>query len=116
MASAAVVHTVADKCTKLANTLPYCGCDKSLKDEELEPGREWGGCSPDMEFSINFTRQFVDSREDNVALQRRTFVLHNNNVGRLVSDYCICTTFYIENQLSTVQWFLCVRSKLAWYL
>ena len=86
LASAAVVHTVADQCVKYANKLHYCKCDRSLKDEQLEANETWAGCSPDMTFSIKFARQFVDRREDNIALQRRKFVLHNNKIGQSVSN------------------------------
>ena len=86
LASAAVVHTVADQCVKYADKLHYCGCDSGLKDEAAN--EKSVGCSPDMNFSIKFAKQFVDRREDNIdSLQHRTFVLHNNKIGRLVSSY-----------------------------
>lgn len=86
LASAAVVHTVADQCVKYANKLRYCGCDKSLKDEALANGETWAGCSPDIRFSINFTKEFVDRGVDGATRKQRAFVLHNNKIGRLVSS------------------------------
>ena len=86
LVSATVVHTIADHCVKYSNMLHYCGCEKSLKDKDLVHGEKWAGCSPDMNFSINFTKEFLDEREDNVTLQYRTFVSHNNKLGRLVSN------------------------------
>ena len=83
LASAAVVHAVAERCA--SNRLHYCGCDKTLDDEDLPSNERWEGCSPDMDFSINFAKSFVDRRVDNVTLQYQKFVLHNNRVGQLVS-------------------------------
>ena len=87
LASAAVLYTVAENCQKQQNKLPYCGCDKTLNNDLLPEGEIWAGCSPDMEFSMNFTKQFLDRRVDNEPLQFKTFVLHNNNIGRQVSNY-----------------------------
>ena len=86
LASAAVVHTVADQCVKYANKLHYCGCDGSLKDEGMAANEKWVGCSPDVDFSIEFAKQFVDRREENSTLQHQAFVLHNNKIGQMVSS------------------------------
>jgi len=85
LASATVVHTIARRCTDSANKLHYCGCNRSLKDKVLPDGQKWGGCSPDIDFSVNFSKAFVDRREGNATLKHQTFVLHNNKIGRLVS-------------------------------
>ena len=84
MASAAVVHAVAGICAHYK--LQYCGCDKTLDDQTLPPGERWTGCSPDIDFSINFTKSFVDRRVDNATLQYQKFVLHNNWIGQLVQQ------------------------------
>ena len=81
LASAAVVHTVAEKCAE--SSLPYCGCLKS-NDEDLPNNETWEGCSPDIYFALNFTKQFVDCRESNASLEHKAFALHNNRVGRQV--------------------------------
>ena len=81
LASAAVVHTVAEKCANCS--LPYCGCLK-LNDEDLPNDETWEGCSPDIYFALNFTKQFVDCRESNASLEHKAFALHNNRVGRQV--------------------------------
>ena len=85
LASAAVVHTVAQKCAEKADEFRYCGCDRKLDSEELAAGERWGGCSPDINFSVNFAKIFVDRIVGNATLQHQTFVLHNNRIGRLVS-------------------------------
>ena len=84
LASAAAVHAVAERCA--SNHLHYCGCDKTLDNEDLPSSERWGGCSPDIAFSINFTKSFVDRRVDNATLQYQKFVLHNNRIGQLVSS------------------------------
>ena len=83
LTSAAVVHAVGKGCA--SNRPHYCGCDKNLDDQMLLPGERWAGCSPDIDFSINFAKSFVDRRVDNAALQYQKFVLHNNRIGQLVS-------------------------------
>ena len=82
LASAAVVHTVAEECAK-SNGLPYCGCLK-LNNECLPADEVWEGCSPDMNFGLSFAENFLDSRESNAPLKHKIFALHNNKVGREV--------------------------------
>ena len=91
LASAAVVHAVAEICAR--NSLQYCGCDKTLNNETLLPGERWEGCSPNIDFSINFAKSFVDRRVDNTTLQYQKFVLHNNRIGQMV---CIASYLYIH--------------------
>ena len=85
LASAAVVHTVAQSCAKNADKFHYCGCDKAIVNKELADGERWGGCSPDIHFSVNFAKMFIDRIVGNATLQHQTFVLHNTRIGRLVS-------------------------------
>ena len=85
LASAAVVHTVADKCMQLEKHLPYCGCNKNLKNSDLPAGEKWAGCSPDMNFTLNFVKSFLDRRVNNDTELHKAFVLHNNRIGRVVS-------------------------------
>ena len=85
LASAAVVHVVAERCVH-NKYLQYCGCDKTLNDETLSPDERWAGCSPDIDFSINFAKSFMDRSVDNATLQYQNFVLHNNRIGQLASS------------------------------
>lgn len=87
LASATVVHMVAQKCSNSKTKLSYCGCDQKILNQPLPDGEKWGGCSPDMDFSVNISKEFVDKRVDNEPLQYKSFVLHNNKIGRLVSIY-----------------------------
>ena len=85
LASAAVMHTVADKCMKHNDHLPYCGCNQNLKTSDLPAGERWAGCSPDMNFTLSFVKNFLDRRVDNETAEHKAFVLHNNKLGRSVS-------------------------------
>ena len=87
LASATVVHNVAQKCAHNSNMLGYCGCDSTLSDEALESGETWG-CSPDIDFGINFTQQLLDITVGNTTSDRhKTFILHNSKIGQSVSCY-----------------------------
>lgn len=83
LGSAAVVHTVTQNCVN-KNSLFYCDCDSTLSNDTLSPVEKWG-CSPNIEFSINFTRQLLDRREDDTTAQHKAFVLHNNKIGQMVN-------------------------------
>ena len=76
---ATVVSTVAQWCAKNDGKVTYCGCDKTLEDEKL-------GCSPDVEFGIQFSKQLINAGIDNATLHHKTFILHNCEVGQLVSS------------------------------
>lgn len=82
LASAAVVHTVAMTCKKYK--LSYCVHDSTMSGEILPDSQTLMGYSPDIHFSINYAKQMLDSRVDNATIQYKTFVLHNNNIGRMV--------------------------------
>lgn len=44
---------------------------------------KWGGCSHNMDFGVEFSEMFLDSREKAGDIQSQ-INLHNNKVGRLV--------------------------------
>ena len=83
LTSATIVHAVAQLCAHYGNSLSSCGCYSGLDDETLEAGETWG-CSPDIDFSMNFTRQLVEGRNDNDTPKYKAFVLHNSKIGQLV--------------------------------
>ena len=89
LASASVVYTVAEQCMEDPDLLPYCGCDRSLKNSDLPEDEKWAGCSPDVNFALDFTKKFLDRRVDNYEIKEKHFVLHNNRIGRSVSSYII---------------------------
>ena len=66
-----------------------CGCDPSsyigkslIKTRDAQ--WKWGGCSHNLDYGMDFSRQFLDSREKAGDIQS-TVNLHNNQAGRLVS-------------------------------
>lgn len=81
VSTAGVVHEVTRSCT--LGELEECSCDN--RRGRSRKGFEWGGCSDNILFGLNFAKAFVDSRE--VERDARALVnLHNNNVGRRVSN------------------------------
>lgn len=66
-----------------------CGCDPtSFKGKTPAKARgthwKWGGCSHNLDYGMEFSRQFLDSREKAGDIQS-TVNLHNNQAGRLVN-------------------------------
>jgi hypothetical protein len=53
---------------------------------------KWGGCSHNLDFGIDFSRSFLDSREKAGDIQSR-INLHNNQAGRLVSETEVDTVY-----------------------
>ena len=109
MASAAVVHTIAQQCAVNKTNFRHCGCDRSLKNEALAAGEKWGGCSPDIHFSIGFAKMFVDKTVSNDTLQQQTFVLHNNRIGRMVSKHVYEGNILCSHCLVCLQTIQCTK-------
>jgi wingless-type MMTV integration site family protein 10 len=67
-----------------------CGCDpssytgKSTKSGGGGTQWKWSGCSHNLEFGMEFSKQFLDAREVAGDIQS-TVNLHNNQAGRNVS-------------------------------
>ncbi|KAK3699930.1 hypothetical protein QZH41_016587, partial [Actinostola sp. cb2023] len=77
ISTAGVVHEVTRSCT--LGELRECSCDN--RRGRSRKGFEWGGCSDNIMYGLNFAKAFVDSRE--VVRDARALVnLHNNYVGR----------------------------------
>ena len=58
---------------------------------------QWSGCSDNVDFGITFSRNFVDARDGrksrkNPRKAQPLMNLHNNEVGRKVSDSSTTTT------------------------
>lgn len=53
---------------------------------------EWGGCSDNIGFGFDVSREFVDTGERGKSL-REKMNLHNNEAGRWVSCYIFFVTF-----------------------
>lgn len=60
------------------------GVPQQVVEREREKVWRWGGCSADIAYGINFTGEFMDSREirqNEKSLMNR----HNNRAGYLVN-------------------------------
>ena len=88
LASATVVHAVADKCAKKKCGLPYCKCN--MDSDALETGESWEGCLPDIKFGMDFAKLLLNTRDDfHATSNHKDFILHNSEIGRLVSSLYI---------------------------
>ncbi|XP_023247127.1 protein Wnt-10b [Copidosoma floridanum] len=85
IASAGVAHSVSRACSM--GRLISCGCDpSSYTGKTAKPGSggtqwKWGGCSHNLDFGMEFSKQFLDAREVAGDIQS-TVNLHNNQAGR----------------------------------
>lgn len=82
-----MAHNVARACSM--GRVVSCNCDaSSYKGKTPADARgvqwKWGGCSHNLDYGIEFSRQFLDTREKAGDIQS-TVNLHNNQAGRLVS-------------------------------
>ena len=89
LTAAGVAHSVARACAQ--GRLISCGCDPLGYRASHDPrGRakvnkwEWSGCSHNLAYGIEFSKKFLDVREQVDDLQSKINV-HNNNAGRSVS-------------------------------
>ncbi|XP_012289093.1 protein Wnt-10a [Orussus abietinus] len=85
ISAAGVAHSVARACSM--GRLLSCGCDpSSYKGRTPAKARgtqwKWGGCSHNLEYGMEFSKEFLDSREKAGDIQS-TVNLHNNQAGRL---------------------------------
>lgn len=94
ISAAGVAHSVARACSM--GRLLSCGCDpSSYKGKTPANARgvqwKWGGCSHNLDYGMEFSRQFLDTREKAGDIQS-TVNLHNNQAGRLVSATLVILT------------------------
>lgn len=87
ISAAGVAHNVARACSM--GRLLSCGCDPSSYTTKTPANArgvqwKWGGCSHNLDYGMEFSRQFLDTREKAGDIQS-TVILHNNQAGRLVS-------------------------------
>lgn len=81
VSAASVAFAVTRACSK--GELTECTCDNRVRQRKPR-NWQWGGCSEDIRYGEKFSRDFLDTREDNntaVGLMN----LHNNEAGRRVS-------------------------------
>lgn len=85
ISAAGIAHSVARACSM--GRLLSCGCDpSSYKEKAVTKDRniqwKWGGCSHNVKYGMDFSKQFLDSLEKAGDIQS-TVNLHNNRAGRL---------------------------------
>ncbi|XP_024887768.1 protein Wnt-10a-like [Temnothorax curvispinosus] len=85
ISAAGVAHNVARACS-MGRLLP-CSCDPSSYRDKTSTNTgdvqwKWGGCSHNLEYGMEFSKQFLDTREKAGDIQS-TVNLHNNQAGRL---------------------------------
>ena len=83
VSAAGVAHAVSRACGQ--GKLESCSCDSTYSNSGLrKPDWQWGGCSHNMDFGLQFSRFLLDSRQRAQDIHSRIH-LHNNQVGRTVS-------------------------------
>uniref|UniRef100_A0A8D8M4Z4 Protein Wnt n=1 Tax=Cacopsylla melanoneura TaxID=428564 RepID=A0A8D8M4Z4_9HEMI len=102
--AAGVAHAVATACSQ--GSLLECACDPRPSKYDILAARhnnnnansphphkkppkkhqkfKWAGCSHNLDFGIQFSKRFLDSRERNGVDLQSQVNLHNNRVGRLM--------------------------------
>ncbi|XP_071509545.1 protein Wnt-2b-A-like [Diadema antillarum] len=82
VSSAGVVHAITRSCSR--GELLDCACDptKRGKDTDEQGVFDWGGCSDNVKFAMDFARKFIDAREKKELDARAMMNLHNNKAGR----------------------------------
>ncbi|KAG8258539.1 Protein Wnt-10a [Homalodisca vitripennis] len=84
ISAAGVAHSVARACGQ--GTLLTCGCEPRSFSKTRGNSKnrwKWGGCSHNLDFGIQFSTMFLDSRERGRGDIQSRINLHNNEAGRL---------------------------------
>ncbi|XP_026881530.1 protein Wnt-8a-like [Electrophorus electricus] len=80
ISAAGVMYTLTKNCSM--GDFDNCGCDDSKAGKTGGLSWIWGGCSDNVDFGENISKQFVDALE-NGHDSRAAVNLHNNEAGRL---------------------------------
>ncbi|XP_041970201.1 protein Wnt-10b [Aricia agestis] len=89
LSAAGVAHAVARACAQ--GRLLACDCDTvgyrarpRARPGQAKPSKwEWSGCSHNLAYGIQFSKRFLDVREQVDDLQSKINT-HNNNAGRVI--------------------------------
>ncbi|RXM30146.1 Protein Wnt-2 [Acipenser ruthenus] len=86
ISSAGVVYSLTQACSQ--GELESCSCDPKKKGSSRDSKGtfDWGGCSDNIDYGIQFAQAFVDARERKERDARALMNLHNNRAGR--KDLC----------------------------
>ncbi|XP_008195370.1 protein Wnt-1 [Tribolium castaneum] len=78
VSAASVAFAVTRACSK--GDLTDCSCDTRMRQKKSHKWK-WGGCSEDIKYGEKFSRDFLDSKEDDKTADG-LMNLHNNEAGR----------------------------------
>ncbi|XP_072281809.1 protein Wnt-2b [Pyxicephalus adspersus] len=80
---AGMVYAITRACSQ--GELKSCSCDpkKRGRSKDKKGEFDWGGCSDNIDFGIEFAKDFVDFKERRVRDARALMNLHNNRCGRM---------------------------------
>ena len=108
VSSAGVVHAITRACSK--GTLMDCACDptKYGAHKDRVGNFNWGGCSDNVKYGISFARHFVDARERKIRDARAAMNIHNNRVGRRVSDVILRHHGYVMTSFAILRIYHCL--------
>ncbi|XP_077987412.1 protein Wnt-11b-2-like [Glandiceps talaboti] len=84
LAAASIAYSIAIECS--SGAIAKCGCGRTPPEPVEEEGFQWGGCSDNVEFGMDYSSRFVDSplRTKKTRNQPKSLMnLHNNNAGLL---------------------------------
>lgn len=86
ISSAGVVYALTRACSQ--GELKSCNCDPHKRGREKDERGEfdWGGCSDNISYGINFAKAFIDAKEKTGRDARALMNLHNNRCGRTVRN------------------------------
>lgn len=75
--SAALAWAITRACSKA--DLTECNCDNTKRKKQRK--WQWGGCSEDINYGVQFSRRFIDN-DENTRSEVGLMNLHNNEAGR----------------------------------
>ncbi|XP_028968125.1 protein Wnt-4 [Galendromus occidentalis] len=79
ISAAGVAYSITRACSK--GELTECGCDSNIRSKQTRGRWQWGGCSEDISYGTQFSRDFVDLGEE-ITSPQGLMNLHNNEAGR----------------------------------
>jgi hypothetical protein len=97
--SAMAMYTITRNCAK--DKIAVCGC--APKPRDPTDGFAWGKCTEDVDFGYRKSKEFVDAGETLVNGEFPLFAkmnLHNNEAGRLVSNWVAMKTSNIRKSVN----------------
>ena len=86
ISTAGIAYSITKACA--TGQLKDCRCDEKIKDRDTNGRWQWSGCSDDIRYGSTFSKEFVDSAEDENT-PHGLMNIHNNEAGRRVSIHIL---------------------------